>query len=366
MPKWTPKGEKLCEGLYTYETLRGWRVLSLHWTADPDKDEEWYAEMLRNYSDITSFMREFEIDWSATTGRAFYSYFVRRNAKEPTYYAPERGLKILPHPVPIHRGWDFGIRHPAVVFGQLSKSGRLGIVRELMGNNIDPYSFRDLVKFVSGEIPIDDLKRRPAALEHVHKLEEQGHTLPWFPLGTKFHDYGSPEATKIRDIDIEKEERNDYEILMEGGVDIMLLPQRVSAGTYILRRLLLPHPDGKGPSILIDRKYCPIIFGGFSGGFTFKKDTPTQIDPEEPAKDGWFEHLHDALRYLVVGMSTIFEFEFGFLESNDIYSDEETEQDLRLPQESDYFMDIKKAEEEREKPGVYTRYDEYESGAHWG
>jgi hypothetical protein len=64
----------------------------------------------------------------------------------------------------------------------------------------------------------------------------------------------------------------------------------VRDGLNIIRNLLLPMPDGN-VRIKIDFE-CKLLVDGFLGGYT-------RNDDDEPVKDGYYEHLFDALRYLV-------------------------------------------------------------------
>jgi hypothetical protein len=43
------------------------------------------------------------------------------------------------------------------------------------------------------------------------------------------------------------------------------------------------------------------------GGISYKKGTEMDPEPEEPSKDGYFEHLHDALGYLLVNVLPVIE-----------------------------------------------------------
>lgn len=286
-------------------TKKGYKVVRLHYTADPDKrTEEWQKRTKAAMPDPQSFRREFEIDWSATTGKPYYPEFVRNYAADKSYYCQE--FELFDKSVPIYRGWDFGFRRPGCVWFQVGAQGKVFVHRELMPEEIDIHSYRDLVMYLSGQIDVEDksLRRRPRALSYLDVLSEKGE-LPWFEYKKHtFIDFSGPEATAVKTIESEKGERNDSEVLASRDIFIAALSQRVSAGEHILRRLLLPQPSG-GAGIVFHDGRCPLLVGGMNGGLTHKKGTRANPLDDKCAKDGHFEHLHDGLRYGLVGAVTL-------------------------------------------------------------
>lgn len=113
LPK-TSFPEPILPGIRGWRTSEGWLVLRLHYTADPERaTPEWIAEQLQGYRggiEGRDWRREMEIDFSAYKGEPVYSAFPADVAVRETRYRPD---------LPLWRGWDFGYRHPAVVFVQL-------------------------------------------------------------------------------------------------------------------------------------------------------------------------------------------------------------------------------------------------------
>jgi hypothetical protein len=305
------KASKTVVGYETSTTGKDYRVVRIHYTADPEKrSADWREKTKREMPDLMSWQREFEIDWSATTGLPFYPEFVRGYAADKGTFV--RKLSILAKQ-PVIRGWDFGRRKPACVWFQVSPTGRVGVLREFCPQSIDSYNFRDAVRYLSGQLAWDDpdFQRRDRARYWIEKLKHQVDIgqlppMPWFEPGTEFFDYSGHEATIYKSIEGEKGELNDQEILASGGVELVSLPQRVTAGEYIIRRLCAPHPDGNGASLLLSQ-FCPVLVGGLAGGITYKKGTKINPLEDAAAKDGHFEHPHDALRYGLVGATPLLE-----------------------------------------------------------
>jgi hypothetical protein len=50
---------------------------------------------------------------------------------------------------------------------------------------------------------------------------------------------------------------------------------------------------------------CEILIGGLAGGICYAKGTDANPRPEAPIKDGYYEHIHDALGYGVINVFSI-------------------------------------------------------------
>lgn len=208
---------------------------------------------------------------------------------------------------PIIRGWDFGYRRPACVWMQYSpKAGRVWLLRELLGQNIDTHSFRDLVLYLSGERPIEYLLRRPTAVAWVNALRANPKLPPppWFDTtgaALQFLDYGGPEALQRRAaVEGEDAARVDADILAEEGIRLGAYHTTVKAREKIIRRLLMARPDGDR-GLWIDPA-CRDLTLGLGGRITFKKASNADPLPDGPAADGYYEHLHDALGYALTNI----------------------------------------------------------------
>ncbi len=208
---------------------------------------------------------------------------------------------------PVIRGWDFGYRRPACVWLQYSpRAGRVWVLRELLGQNIDTHSFRDLVLYLSGERSMEYLLRRPTAVAWVNalRLNPRMPPPPWFDTtgsALQFLDYAGPEALQRRAaVEGEDAARVDADILGEEGVRLGVYHTTVKAREKVIRRLLMTRPDG-ARGIFIDPA-CKDLALGLGGRITFKKASSEDPLPDGPAKDGYYEHLHDALGYALTNV----------------------------------------------------------------
>lgn len=164
--------------------------------------------------------------------------------------------------IPIHRYWDFGYRRPAVIWAQKTSEGQLRLYKEMMGHN----------EYLQQFAP---------------KIIQAGNER--FP-GCTFLDYCDPAGTQKRDSG-----KPSVVILREQfNIRCIFRPTIIDDGLELIQRQLLTMVQGE-PAIIINASECPTIVNGFKGGFA--KDTTGTV-----IKDGFYEHLHDALRYGVVNV----------------------------------------------------------------
>jgi len=92
-------------------------------------------------------------------------------------------------------------------------------------------------------------------------------------------------------------ERSDVEIFNKRGIRPQAKKQNIKPGLEQIRQLLRMRSDGR-PGLIIDPR-CTLIIEAFQGGYRY----PDKEYPDEnPEKDGYYDHLMDALRYAVVGV----------------------------------------------------------------
>ncbi len=166
---------------------------------------------------------------------------------------------------PLYRAWDFGYRHPAVLFAQETDWGRLLILREHQGF----------------EIQLDDFAKR------VIKKTNQ-----WFPKHSSTIDDFCDIAGNQRS---DKSQYTSIEMLRSLGVDPSY-KKTISLEVELMQlNNMFEELRGGLPRIGVDSKGCPILSDGLAGGY--------YRDPEGlPCGDGYFEHLVDCLRYVVLNV----------------------------------------------------------------
>ncbi len=165
-------------------------------------------------------------------------------------------LEYLPN-VPIFRFWDFGYRRPACVWAQFDYDGRLRILKEFLGENLEVIPFA----------------RRVKAL-----------TVQNFPHSRNIMDYGDPAVTQKKDTG------STLAQLSKEAITMRYRTSGIEEGLRIIRTELERTIEGE-PSIMFDRKGCPLLIQAMRGGY--------HLDDEgvKAVKDGFYDHLADAFRY---------------------------------------------------------------------
>lgn len=269
------------------------KVIEIDFTADPAKDNPvWLAEQYRLLGE-NMVRREVLRDWTVAAGDAFFPEYSSYGGR-PTYEFKCRGLL----PTFVFRGWDFGERKPALVWGQVSTRlpHRVYIQRELVPFGLSTYGLADICKFLSGQLPYDEMDI--ASRSYYDSLLAAHEILPgpWYPDGTHFLDYSGHEVFKSSATVKDGDPRSDYEILASKGIQLQANWVQVTARVKVMRRLLQLQRDGK-PLIMIDEN-CNMVHGMLAGGLGYPKATeanPSPVKPREDAKG--FHDIWDATSY---------------------------------------------------------------------
>jgi PBSX family phage terminase large subunit len=161
----------------------------------------------------------------------------------------------------LFRFWDFGYRRPCVLFAQVTKAGNVEVMREWLGHNVEGTSF----------------------IETVHAK-----TAEHYPTATQFMDYGDPAVAQHKDTG------SMLNLLHQAGITLRFRDTPFDISMQLLRKRFETVIEKK-QALLVNRS-CRTLIGGLSGGYHFKSDGIT------PKKDGYYDHLIDALRYGVYNL----------------------------------------------------------------
>lgn len=224
--------------------------------------------------------------------RDYQAYFIDFEEGEPYYELWDNGLHLrkcrhLFNPEwPVLVGWDWGFRYPATVFMQYNfEMQRLLVMGELMGRRIrlDPFARMQSIPMGEG----------------------------WFP-GATYKDYGDGTGVAQKDTGPSSidELNNIFKLrynqkLCSQSREVRYLPnteiQQARART-IISKLLLKRADGEA-GIWVDPS-CVILADGFSGGYQIDPNRYYTAGPSKgeakPLKDGTYDHLHNALEFVVM------------------------------------------------------------------
>jgi hypothetical protein len=283
---------------------KGVTIARIEYRADPAKNSQrWLDEARRPYVSDADFRREILIDRTSNAGKLFHPQF----AETPRRFCVR--CDRVPKGVPIIRGWDFGGARPACVWGFWHKgSRRFWALRELLGVDIDTYQFRDLVRYLSGQVSLESIKHHTRAMQMIEELRSRpGHgypPMPWFEGAHTFYDFAGHEGRMgPRGLVRSGEAKAADEILALGGINLYSNYVLHSQRTEVINGLSRLREDGH-PGLLIDPS-CIDLWDGLVGQIVYAKPTPSKPDPNEPAEDNTYSHLYDAFGYALVSMAQL-------------------------------------------------------------
>ena len=193
-------------------------------------------------------------------GKPFYDGYDERLHKRSLPYIPGRK---------IYRGIDFGYHHPACVWCGFDAKDRFMVLAELMGTDITIEKFAE-----NSIIPFENQK---------------------FPK-QQFETYYDPAGVAVTD----KSEKTSVEILADKGITGACKQSTYRERKELVERKLSTLIDSI-PSLVVDES-CGIINDGFLGGYHYPITKEGKPDKEEPDKDGYYEHLMNALEYVIVNL----------------------------------------------------------------
>lgn len=266
--------------------IRGWRtkdeylVLRLHYTCDPERaDKEWIANTVKGYHgglEGSMWQREMEIDFGSYSGLPVYPAFDKDNSVSQVKYNPH---------LPLWRGWDFGYRHPAVVFLQLWPDNTLVYLHELFPTldkeALPGISTENMVRLVMGETD----RLFPGAAD------------PEVSAGV--YDFCDPAGNQ-------KKETSDFssiEVLQKFGLDpewaVVGRKNRVDyARVYVEGN----HEDGK--RMFLINSSCSLGIEAFSAAYRYPdtdkgKEDRDMPDTSRAVQEQPYIHIMDAFEYVV-------------------------------------------------------------------
>ena len=265
---------EVINGVRTYTTDDGWRVVRLHYSADPDRATDgWLSAQVVGYEggfEGRKWKREYEIDFTSWAGEPVYKHFDPDASVGPTAYDPS---------LPLWRGWDPGYRHPAVVWVQYDpKMPQLRLLHELYPTaerGVDGLSHPDLIEMVLAE------------------------TAELFPQA------GSKNAEPIEDfIDpagLAHKETSEFSAI-EQMAQRGLWPEQRQVGRKVRVSYLRDYIE-RGERFKIN-PHCVLTIEALTGGYRYPEEDkgggrdPDQPDTSKKIQAEPYVHLMDALEYI--------------------------------------------------------------------
>jgi hypothetical protein len=291
---------------------KNFTIVRIEHTADPHKrGAKWEEAAIKEFPSAADFRREMKIDRTSNVGKPFHPQFVE---------SPRRFVvrcNVIPRNATIIRSWDFGGR-PACLWSVWdSKRRRLWVLRELLGTDIDTFQFRDLVKYLSGQMTLESLTAtyeknpspRPLQMLEEIKGEPFYPEAPWFEGANRFVDFAGHEGRMgPRGLVKAGTPQTADEILEQGGIHLYSRYTLHSTRTEIINGLSRIAEDGWA-RLLIDPS-CKLLWEGLIGGIVYDRPTAKNPNPDTPMPHKTYTHLYDCLGYAVANVLTVEEADY--------------------------------------------------------
>lgn len=257
--------DQIMQGLVGWRNpINRFRVLRLHYTADPVKRTPEWKERTRAGIDTSNWLREYELVWEALDGRPVYE-----DHFSYSFHVSSTPLGWNPR-LAVCRGWDFGL-YPACIFVQLFQYGRLLVLRECCGEEIDTERFVYEVDRLSNE---------------------------WFP-GARFVEFIDPTG-KNR---VGTDGRAYTNILTAKPLKARTIHLGKNAPAERKKAVVdFLKENVKGLACFLVDPSCEILIKGFNGGYLYAYQQGTlKTRPEK----NFFSHIHDGLQYVCSRVKTV-------------------------------------------------------------
>jgi hypothetical protein len=255
--KWSGKG--LSTGL----NKRGHQIIELHYSANPNKDKQWVSRTKPNFEPDT-WEREYELNPDAIEGDKVFKSFDISMIKANIH---------LDHDLVLLRGWDFGKR-AAVTWSQYDfRAKQYRILREMLQD------YSDADRTVIG---VDAVTEKLLSANRGFNKYIMDYCDPY---------QGSQSDYLTGVVTMEWVEKRMWDVCRKKirffTVRRIKVPDRIETCRAVMRQ-----------GFIIDSS-CTELIKGFRGAYVMKpKDN-------KPNKDGWYDHLMDAMGYPIIAIFTI-------------------------------------------------------------
>jgi hypothetical protein len=255
---------ELVPGLEARQNPNGYLVVRLHYSADPDGKTE---EQRRQGIPEDEFEREHNLSFIVKSGSPVFGEY------SPVVHT-SADLDYRPGAI-VWAGIDFGYHHPAVVYAQKFGDDSFWVLGELMGTDIS----------------------LPVFVTNYMKPYEGMH----FP-GAKFIYTADIAGQQVTD----KTEHSSFMILNNYKIYPLTRKTEINAGLELIRKSLIATAEGK-KGFKLNPNRAPLLAEALQGGYAYAPPKPGFQQREMPKKDGYYDHLVDALRYIMVNAYTLWE-----------------------------------------------------------
>jgi hypothetical protein len=245
------------KGIDIRRNNNGFVVVTVHYSASPDKDAQWLEESRKGYP-TNMWEREMELNWSTGEGDPVHPSF------DKTIHT---GWFDISKKFEVFRGWDFGRKRPACIWLQNNLDiGQIIVKREFKGDNLH---FSQFIKEVL------DISRKEFN-------------------GCRFIDCCDPYGGVQKG---DKSLFSNVEMMSAYGLFPMYQRTNIEKRVQKIEKLLDPKFNKGKPGIVFDKK-CVLLVSGMDGGLVLDSK-------EKPKKDKKYEDVYEAMCYAIDNMKNL-------------------------------------------------------------
>ena len=244
----------------THNAGNNFTIARLHYMADPEKDQKW-VDMAKQGMPEQGWEREYEISYEWFGGKAFFGEFKEYNVKHTDYRPRET----------VYRGWDYGYHRPACHISVINQRDQWCWLEAVLGKDEGIFEFGSRIR---------------------------NYCLSHYP-GAYFIDAGDPAGLQVTD----KGDKTSVQILQTLGIYVRSRKQPIAQGAEIIRQKLQMRVDGV-PGMLVNPDQTAVI-DGFKGGLHYPEEKEGVPMREYYEKDGYYDHIFDAARYIATEMFSV-------------------------------------------------------------
>lgn len=258
------------KAIKTKTTTRGIRVVTLHYSAHPHRNQKW-ADAKKPFYDQDKWNQEQEISYDVTPGQPVLKV-------EPLiHFAHLKPLSAKP----FWRGWDFGYRAPACIVTQMNLKDQWCWLWGMVGENIgNKRFFKQVFEMCDAKFP--------------QPKDDEGR-----PMEQLWIDFCDPQVREVKrgsETSDEEDLHVAYQEHYRKDMDLNWRKRSFETGIGLIRERLELRNDGN-PGLLIHDEFEDAKDATL-GGYHFPEDRRSGAKNEYPADDGYFIHMMDAARYI--------------------------------------------------------------------
>jgi len=253
--------------------MRRWILFHMLAKDNPYLSEQYDEAKIEDWQDDPAFLRRMGYGELGPETRGI-PVFHRSFSRVRHVCTQDLRQGLSPH-YPLWRGWDFGFNHPAMVVLQDDPNrGQIRVVYAIVEQEMSTWQF---VKTATDKLRADFSR-----------------------MGLRYEDFSWSDACDPAGAQRQSSSGlTDIEVMQSLGIYPVFRKTKVNDGIDIIEEQLMSNCYQDQPAITIDAR-CTDLIDALESGYCAKEDSVTGVI--EINKDGLYDHIVDAFRYLIIAI----------------------------------------------------------------